>query len=857
LFSLPTMFHRIFKRGRRPALPLLSVFQHFRTILRNNNRALEIIADMGEKLGGGFIFDRHYITTSVDALLAAVRDSILALGAIDPCHKKLLTLLQTMAREIQDIMDCTDDRNGPLLLALDRIDSSHWPVVGGKSAHLAEISRRLDLRVPSGFVVTTRCYHDLIDHNGLRPLVDHFESLWSTADNSAAAALDHLRRSLRQAIARAMPPPGLLDALADQLPKGGGQPAHGLAVRSSAREEDQDFTFAGQYLSLLHVAPRPQAIFSAYRQVAASLFNAGAVQYRRRFFPDRGRMSIAVLCQEMVDAAASGVVYSSDPADPDADDILIVGGCGLGADIVEGEATGDTFRVSRTTPPAITGRSLASKKNALVSGAESGLATHPLPETMQEQSCLDDDHILELAAAARTLELFFKRPQDIEWSFDRKKRLCILQSRPVVVSTTGTQTVPPLSSLLQRYECIVQDRGEVAQQGTGAGPVFLCRSLEDLERFPDGAVLVAPKDSSRFIRVMHRAAAIVTASGTPVSHMATLCREMRLPCLVNVPEIMSRVTDGMEITVDALERRIFKGIVREILTFQNICAKSEVVPEEFHLLQRLLNIVSRLNLVDPLLDRFTPEKCRTLHDLLRYIHETAVAALVEIGRNEKKLFRQHLVRPLDLPVPAGIMTIDIGGGLKENTAAIADFQAVTSIPFRAILQGMLFPGVWHRKAMPVGFRDMMHSMLNAPADALSGQYTGHNIAVIGATYVNLCFRFGYHFNIIDAHCDTVARENHIYFRFLGGATDLTKRSRRSRLIAEILTAFDFNVRTRGDLVIARAGNMPPHEVERSLDILGRLVGFTRQLDVLLDSDAMVERYVEAFLQGNYEILQEQ
>lgn len=856
MFSLVTMFHRICKRGGRTALPLLSVFQHFRTILRNNNRALEIIADMGEKLGGGFIFDRHYITTSVDALLSAVRDSILALGAIDPHHEKLLALLRSMAREIQDIMAGTDDRSGPLLLALDRIDSSHWSVIGGKSAHLAEINHRLDLSVPSGFVITTRCYHDLIDHNGLRPLVDHFESLWPTADDTAVA-LDHLRRSLRRAIAGAMPPPGLLDALADQLPRRGKQPAYTLAVRSSAREEDQDTTFAGQYLSLLHVPPLPQEVFSAYRQVAASLFNAGAVQYRRRFFPDRGRMSIAVLCQEMVDAVASGIVYSSDPAAPGVDDILIVGGWGLGADIVEGEMAADTFRVSRATPAVITSRAPATKKNTLVSRSVSGLAARSLPDPMQAQSCLDDDRILELAAAARTLELFFKRPQDIEWSFDRKERLFILQSRPLAVSTTGALTVPPLSALLQRYECIVQDKGEVAQQGTGAGPVFLLSGHEDLERFPDGAVLVAPKDSSRFIRIMHRAAAIVTASGTPVSHMATLCREMRLPCLVNVPGITSQVTDGMEITVDTLERRIFKGIVRELLTFQNVCAEHEAVPEEFRLLQRLLNSISHLNLIDPLLHDFTPEKCRSLHDLLRYIHETAVSALVEIGKNEKKLFRQHLVRPLDLPVPAGIMTIDIGGGLKEKTPAIADFQAVTSVPFRAILRGMLFPGVWHRKTMPVGFRDMMHSMLHAPADALSGQYTGHNIAVIGATYVNLCFRFGYHFNIIDAHCDTVARENHIYFRFLGGATDLTKRSRRSRLIADILTAFDFNVRTRGDLVIARAGNMPPHEVERSLDILGRLVGFTRQLDVLLDSDAMVDRYVEAFLQGNYEILQEQ
>jgi len=155
--------------------------------------------------------------------------------------------------------------------------------------------------------------------------------------------------------------------------------------------------------------------------------------------------------------------------------------------------------------------------------------------------------------------------------------------------------------------------------------------------------------------------------------------------------------------------------------------------------------------------------------------------------------------------------------------------------------------------MTVSFRDMMYSMLTAPQNALTGQYTGHNIAIISENYVNLCFRFGYHFNIIDAFCHEVERDNHIYFRFLGGATDIVKRSRRATLIATILEAFDFSVRTRGDLIIARTGNLVRAEMERTLDILGRLVGFTRQIDVQMEDDQTVERYAEAFLMGDYDI----
>ncbi len=73
------------------------------------------------------------------------------------------------------------------------------------------------------------------------------------------------------------------------------------------------------------------------------------------------------------------------------------------------------------------------------------------------------------------------------------------------------------------------------------------------------------------------------------------------------------------------------------------------------------------------------------------------------------------------------------------------------------------------------------------------------------------------------------------------------------MIAGILQVFDFWVDTKGDLVIARIGNKLQTELIQSLNILGRLIGFTRQLDVNMNSDEMVTRYKEAFLEENYNI----
>ncbi|MBU0676020.1 MAG: hypothetical protein KJ950_15395 [Proteobacteria bacterium] len=848
---------RFFGRTDHHNLDPRQVFERFRTVLRSNNRALEIIADLGEKLSGNYIFDRQYIGESVEELITTLHDSVVALNHLDPHHQELFAVHTRLTEHLRAIMLREDDRQGPRLVSLEEVDPLQWSIVGGKNAHLAELIHHLKIDIPPGFAITTRTYHELIEYNGLRSLVDQFESLWILGDRPDE--LEEVRLRLEAALEIAKPPSDFLEEINQQLAAMTAKTPSPftLAVRSSAQEEDLDFSFAGQFLSVLNVAPTPRAVFAAYRRVAASLFSRKAVDYRHWLFPEDGKMSIGAGIQIMVDSLVSGVAYSTDPGNPGGETMIVVGTWGQGAGIAEGEFPGDTFLLHKGDPATIRERNLSRKASGLYLAVEGGLIEKPLPAELQDEACLDEAQLLELGHRVIQLENYFKRPQDIEWTFDQQGRLFILQSRPLLVPVTRDLR-RDLIEALKHYELLVVDRGQVAQQGIGAGKVHVVRQDTDLEDFPDGAILVGRRDSSHFVRVMHRAAAIVTEIGTPVSHMATLCREMQVPCLVNVHDILSLVKNGQEITVDTEDRRIFRGRVKELLAYQLSTSINLGATWEFRLLRRLLNSVARLHLVDPLMDQFTPENCLTYHDLLRYIHETAVITLVNMGKDERSLLRHNLARSLELPIPAGIMIIDIGGGLApEAPTSQVPFSALTSIPFRAILRGMLYPEVWHRATMPVGFHDLMSSMLSVPTDALEGQYTGHNIAVVSRNYVNLCFRFGYHFNIIDAHCDERERDNHIYFRFLGGATDLTKRSRRARMIAEILTAFDFNVRTRGDLVIARASNMLQSEMERVLDILGRLVGYTRQLDVRLDSEAAVDYYVEAFLMGNYSVVSDE
>lgn len=841
--------------GRQKLEPQ-EIFSRFQTILASNNRALEIIADLGEKGSGDFIFDQAYISHTLQQLHSTVHDSVTGLNALcDNRFVALEKLLVHLSNNLHHIVSGSERHIGPLVQRLTDTTPGDWGLVGGKAGHLAELRSDRQIRVPPGFVITTRAFHLLIKSAGLQDLYNSLQKCVA-AQKGNDKELEELRQVLAEGIARAEAPPVLLAeitrALATLLAQG--VKPSSLAVRSSAPEEDQEFSFAGQFHSELNVSPEAADVFAAYLLVAASLFSESAIEYYRSVLPGAGDLVIAACCQQMVDSVVSGVAYTLDPGNPLSENMIVVGAWGLGAAVVEGRVSTDSFTIHKATPMAILNRQIAKKETGLYHTTDRGHQLLDIPAEQQRQPCLNDDQLLQLGKQLIHLENRFRRPLDVEWTFNSQGDLYILQARPLLVPASRTDH-QERSEQLKRYTSIDSSGCKVAQQGIGCGSVYFVNSTRDLDAFPDNGVLVSRRDSSRFVTVMNRAAAILTETGTPVSHMATLCRELQVPCLVGIPDLMEKLTAGEEITVDADDIRIYRGRVMELLAYRATSGMQLAMSKEFRMLRQVLKKVSLLNLVDPLLKNFTVEGCQTYHDVLRFVHETAVQELVNLGRDEKGLLHRHLARHLDLPVPVGVIVVDIGGGLKSHIpAGRVGFQEVASKPFQAILQGMLFPGVWHMSGVSVGIRDLMSSMLSAPMAAIEGSYTGHNIAIVGANYVNLCFRLGYHFNIIDAYCSEKERDNHIYFRFLGGASDISKRTRRALLIEKILIEFDFRIKLRGDMVIARHSNLIMDDMVRTLDILGRLVGFTRQLDVTLDSDEMVDYYAEAFLMGDYSVV---
>ncbi|MBN1103173.1 MAG: pyruvate phosphate dikinase, partial [Deltaproteobacteria bacterium] len=120
-------------------------------------------------------------------------------------------------------------------------------------------------------------------------------------------------------------------------------------------------------------------------------------------------------------------------------------------------------------------------------------------------------------------------------------------------------------------------------------------------------------------------------------------------------------------------------------------------------------------------------------------------------------------------------------------------------------------------------------------------------AVTSEDYLNINIRFGYHFVVIDALLGPESRQNYISLQFKGGGATLDRRFRRIRFLDRVLTGHGFEIRLSGDRMDVRQRGNPLSEMEKKLEMLGFLLGFTRLLDQKLENDHEVQNAADQFL----------
>jgi pyruvate,water dikinase len=793
-----------------PGTLLRRKYEAFKSLLRHDARALEIIADLEELFYGEKLADRQRANWLAAQLAESVKVMTGQLVEMNPTrymdlpeYFRKIDFYVRMAMELDQ-----PDVGPPYILSLD--DAASFPqLAGGKASNLGKASREGGVPVPPGFVVTANAFNYFIDFNGLsediegrlREMVVGDRDLLTKLTGEmqelilAADVPEEIARGIRFAVSEIIS--------GDDL----------IAVRSSALAEDGEISFAGQYASELNV--QPNDVLEAYKRVLAGKYCPRAVSYRISNGLTDSETAMAVLIIPMVDAENAGVVYSRDPdCRGGSQSIGVYGVRGLGHGLVDGSTSPGKAVLTREETPRI---------NEECTPDRGGL---PSEQTL-----------VELGRLAMQLETAFGCPQDIEWAEDVTGRLFILQTRPLQQERAeNAMEHPPILAkpLAQGFER--------ASTGVGCGEVYYAPTGERIARIPQGAVVVTPTLKPSLLTFIGNMNGVIAQTGSRASHFASVAREAGVPVLVGDMDLA--LEPGRVVTVDGTTGSIYDGYVEEIVTRAR--EGEAILDRVTRQYAKVIPLTVKLNLTDPQSADFTPEGCRSMHDVVRFCHEKSVGEMFSLV--DRKGRGMGASRRLKTNLPLVMYLLDLGDGFFSNAAEgdLVTPQDIKSRPMWALWYGLSDSRVqWTNKLTHMDWEefDRMSAGIFSFDSKLLASY-----GLISDDYLHLMIRFGYHFSVVDSVCGSDAGANYINFRFKGGGAGFDQRLLRLKFIRGVLDHYGFETHTRGDMLDAKCARLDENETRRLLARLGYLMAVTRLMDMRMDSEELVVREVERFIQ---------
>ena len=844
-------FRLLFGISSRPepgdAAELRTAFQeryhHFKLLLNANNRALDVMAEMEEALKGTHPFGMAFVSsrcTSVSTSVWQIIQHLNQLAPERPDYEALYERFREIQKEINPFIQRKAlSREGPLVLPLSEVNRESADLTGGKMANLGEVINRLGLRGPNGFVVTAQGYHRFMAQSDLQTEIDRRIQAARVEDRDAFHSLS---ADIQQLVMRSPLPDDLEEAIQEAYARIEAQEGRGVtvAMRSSALGEDFAGTsFAGQYRSELNVSR--ENLLEAYREIVASKYGIPAMTYRlHRGLRDED-IAMCVGCMSMVESAAGGVTYSSNPVDIRDDRIVITSAWGLPKLVVDGSGATDLFVLDRGDPPEILRREIPEKDTQFVSHRAEGVRRIRVEPEKARSPSLTDEQAVELARLAVRIEEHYGVPQDIEWAVRPDGTLMILQCR--TLQQAEEHRIPVEDEAAEAGTALLAG-GAAASPGVGAGPVFRIHREADTLQFPRGAVLVAAQALPRWASMLERASAVVAERGSVAGHLANVAREFRVPAIFGLDHAMERLENDRVITVDAETCRIYDGrredLLRAAPTPRNLMEGSPV----YDALQGASRHIIPLRLLDPDSPAFRPANCKTFHDITRFCHEKSVQEMFRFGKDHHFPERSSKQLLGDVPMQWWVLNLD-DGFAEEVEGKYVLLENIVSIPMLALWEGI--SAMPWQGPPPVDGKGFMSVMFQATTNTalvpgVRSRYATRNYFMVSRNYCCLNSRFGFHFSIVEALVSERSSENSISFQFKGGAADLERKQKRAFFIRDLLEELDFRVDVKEDTLMSRLEGRDRAFMENRLKHLGYLIIHTRQLDMIMANPNTVQYY---------------
>jgi pyruvate,water dikinase len=268
-------------------------------------------------------------------------------------------------------------------------------------------------------------------------------------------------------------------------------------------------------------------------------------------------------------------------------------------------------------------------------------------------------------------------------------------------------------------------------------------------------------------------------------------------------------------------------------------------------LQEVMDLILPLTLMDRRSPGFRPENCRTCQDITRFAREKAMQVMFDLmDRVAQGQVPALRLLKLKTSLPLNLHLVDLGNGLASHVTPVPP-EDILSVPMRALWRGISHPDISWAGPVPVNFGGFLH-VLGQSAIRPPEKFWDKTYAIVAAHYVNYACRLGYHFQSVDSYCAPAAANNYINFTFKGGAADDVRRVRRIKLIATVLERLGFELEIYHDVIRGRFRRWSAPETEERLDLVGRLMAYVRQMDMLMSDDDIPLTLAERFLSGHYE-----
>ena len=809
----------------------------FRTLLSLNNECLEWMAGLQEDLQyvrplRGVVADR---VAAIFANAEKIVESLEKLTGASP--QSLAWALEKQRREVETYVALQQEQGTPRLSAwLGEVGAHTAEEVGGKAAALGEIKNRLGLPVPEGYILTTEAYRQFC---GV-PLWKQIREALRGADLSDLEGLQGISTQIMEMV-MALPVPRAVEIAVSERARALVGPGGTLAVRSSAVGEGGSRTFAGQFLSLINV--RADSAVEAYKRVVAGRFGERALFYRLSTGLPEVESPMAVLFLPVIHARASGILYTRDPKQPRSNELWLTSTRGLGLDIAGGSAPADLFVISHKRPHPLLEQHIVRKEEEVVPDGDGGVKCRRLEGREAEEPSLEPAHLQTLAEWGISIEQYFGAPQDIEWALDPSGNMWILQARPLALAEGARSRARP------RGEPLVAG-GVTVYAGRVSGSAYLVEDRKSLRKTPEGSIVIIRRAAPEIVEVLPRIVGLVAEHGNIAGHAATLLREFKVPSVLEMQGVFEHIRDGEAVSLDAVQPALYRGTLWSPAAAQVSVAERDRERTRDPISHRLLT----LHLLDASAFRFRPSGCQSAHDVLRYCHEKAVEGMFAIQDRELEQ-GAHRPKKLLASAPINLFVLDLGGGLAMEDPEADEVipTQIVSRPFQGLWKGITHPAVSWTRQMPASFGDLASVMAGSLASQSSviRALGERSYLLVANEYMNLNSRLAYHFSLVDACLSDNPSNNYISFRFAGGGATRQRRSLRACFLEACLDHYGFVVDRRGDLVNAWFKRARAEETENNLDILGRLMASSCQLDMYMSSHDAMKWYVDQFLAGNY------